>query len=140
MTFSIWLVVSSLGYKSNNMEPVGPLLKKWKIFWTKIKPNSSFFIGEFWRFLYLLCHFSIVDIVREISTEYLADAKSPPRLILGPIFSRYYNVIVGPMMTISVRSSNNICNIGGLYYVRQFIGNIPSLSSLNSNYLHTVNK
>ena len=37
--------------------------------------------------------------------HYKADAKSTPWVFLGPTHSWYYNVIVGPMMTLSVRSS-----------------------------------
>ena len=41
-----------------------------------------------------------------------------PSLIPGPQFFRFYNAIVGPMMTISVKKSE-VCNIGGVQYVQK---------------------
>ena len=67
-----------------------------KIFLNNNKLNSSFFLVSFDVFLCLLCHLSIVDIVREISTEYLPFKKDKgypsfrltnERLFLG-IFDR----------------------------------------------------
>ena len=66
-----------------------------------------------------------------ISSSFEADAKSTPLLFLGPIISRYYNVIVRPMMEISVSSSK----IGDLQHwgligpklKRTFIGSMLKL-------------